>query len=134
MKCTVVRRTQKLGHSDVRDDVLLAAAVLAIQDGANQRSCVSDDEAARLHEQREFRFRDKRKNELREAVEIRRRLIVIAHAEPASDVEVPHRRDARALKLLEELQQSFRADSVWLDARQLRAEMHVETDEPDVLA
>ena len=128
-----MRRPKQLRHPGVGDHVLLSAAGLAVEHLGEKRAGVADDVSAGLHDQRQAALPHQRDDDGRERVEVRGLFGVVADSQASPDVEVGEVARAERSQFPTECEEPLRSDAIGLDPAQLRAEMHVQPDQPHVL-
>src|SRR6266480_7880161 len=132
VKGIVVRRTEKVGHTGVGDDELLAAAAFSIENARQQNSGVADEESSRLEDYSEPRPADEGADHIPKVTDINRPLDVIRDGETAADVEILQPHVCIPLDLAAKVQQSLQPDFIWSELRDLRPDVHVETPQADI--
>ena len=124
---------EKIRHARVGDDELLAAASLSVKNARQQNAGVADEETARLEDDPEAGATHERAHHFPEMTDIHRTLGVVRDSEPTADVEILQSAFCIPLDLAPQVQQPLHSDFVRSELRDLGPDVHVETEEADIL-
>src|SRR2546423_2181479 len=129
----IVRWSQQISHARIGDDEFLASAALPVKHSRQQNACVSDEKPPRLQNDLEPGTANNRRNHVAELLHVYRPLrSVVSHRQATTDVEVLEFDGRRLLDLTAEMQESLQTHLVRRELRDLRADMHVESNQPQM--